>query len=74
LLPGGKSVPIDSLKPGDTVLAADTKTGKDQPETVTAVEVNHDTDLYGLTVKTKSGTAVIHTTSSRLFWDPYLHY
>jgi hypothetical protein len=30
-------------------------------------------DLYDLTVKTAHGTAVIHTSSSHLFWDPYLH-
>jgi len=74
LLASGKAVPIASLKPGDKVLAADTATGKDQPETVAAVEVNHDTDLYDLTVKTKNGTEVIHTTSRHLFWDPYHNY
>ena len=73
LLPGGKTASISSLKPGDKVTAADTKTGKDQTETVTAVEVHHDTDLYNLTVKTAHGTQVIHTTSSHLFWDPYQH-
>ena len=52
LLASGKAVPISQLKAGDKVLAADTKTGKDQPETVTAVLVHHDTDLYDLTVKT----------------------
>jgi hypothetical protein len=70
LLPGAKTAPISSLKPGDKVLATDTKTGKDQPETVTAVEVHHDTDLYDLTVKTSHGTKVIHTTSNHLFWVP----
>ena len=69
LLPGGKTAPISSLKPGDKVLATDTKTGKDQTETVTAVEVHHDTNLYDLTVKTSHGTEVIHTTASHLFWD-----
>ncbi len=70
LLASGKAVPISQLKAGDKVLAADTKTGKDQPETVTAVLVHHDTDLYNLTVKTSTGTEVIHTTSNHLFWDP----
>ena len=70
LLPNGKAVPISKLKPGDKVLATDTKTGKDQAETVTAVLVHHDTDLYDLTVKTGHSTEVIHTTSSHLFWDP----
>jgi hypothetical protein len=34
--------------------------------------VHHDTNLYDLNVKTKTGTEVIHTTSNHLFWDPYL--
>ena len=74
LLPGGKTAPISSLKPGDKVTARDTKTGKDQTETVTAVQVHHDTDLYNLRVKTAHATQVIHTTSSHPFYDPYLHY
>ncbi len=75
LLASGQAVPISQLKAGDKVLAADTKTGKDQPETVTAVLVHHDTDLYNLTVKTGTGTGteVIHTTSNHLFWDPATH-
>jgi hypothetical protein len=74
LLPGGKTAPISSLKPGDKVLARDTTTGANQPETVTAVEVHHDTDLYNLNIKTPHGTQVIHTTSNHLFWDPYLNH
>ena len=74
LLASGKAVPISSLKPGDKVLATDTSTGKDQPETVTAVQVHHDTDLYDLRVKTPHGVQVIHATASHLFWDPYPHY
>ena len=74
LLPDGKTAPISSLKPGDKVIATDTKTGKNQIETVTAVLLHHDTDLYNLTIKTSHGTEVIHTTSSHLFWDPYPHY
>jgi hypothetical protein len=68
--PPAKTVPISQLKVGDKVLAADTKTGKDQPETVTAVLVHHDTDLYNLTVKTATGTELIHTTSNHLFGGP----
>ena len=74
LLASGKAVPISALKAGDKVLADDTRTGKDQPEAVTAVMVHHDTDLYDLTVKTSHGTEVIHTTSNHLFWDPSLDY
>jgi RHS repeat-associated protein len=72
LLASGKAVPISSLKPGDKVVASDTRTGKNQPETVTAVLIHHDTNLYNLTVKTSHGTQVIHTTSNHLFWDPRL--
>jgi len=72
LLADGKSKPISSLKPGDKVLATNTKTGKTSAETVAAVEVNHDHDLYNLKVKTRHGVQVIHTTASHLFWDPAL--
>ena len=70
VLASGKAVPISSLKVGDKVLATDTKTGKTQPEAVTAVLVHHDTDLYDLKVKANGLTAVIDTTSSHLFWVP----
>jgi RHS repeat-associated protein len=72
LLADGKAVPISALKPGDKVLATNTKTGKTTPETVAAVEVNHDHDLYDLKVKTFRGVGIIHTTASHLFWDPSL--
>jgi hypothetical protein len=72
LLAGSTTKAISALKPGDKVLATNVKTGKTQAETVTAVEVRHDTDLYNLTVKTSRSTGVIHTTASHLFWDPYL--
>jgi RHS repeat-associated protein len=74
LLASGAAVSISQLKPGDKVLATDTKTSKTQAEPVSAVLLHHDTDLYDLTVKTAHGTAVIDTTSGHLFWDPYLHY
>jgi RHS repeat-associated protein len=70
LLPGGKTAPIASLKPGDKVQATSTATGKTQPETVTAVLVHHDTNLYNLTVKAGGHTEVVHTTANHLFWDP----
>ena len=70
LLADGKTVPISSLKPGDKVKATDTKTGKTQAETVTAVLVHHDTDLYDLKIRTSGKIAVIDTTSNHLFWVP----
>ena len=69
LLADGKTVPISTLKPGDIVLGVDLKTGRTEEETVVAVLVHHDTDLYDLRVKIGSQVAIIHTTSSHLFWD-----
>jgi hypothetical protein len=70
LLASGAAVPISQLKPGDKVLATNTKTGKTQPEAVTAVLVHHDTDLYDLMIRDHGNTAVIDTTTSHLFWVP----
>jgi RHS repeat-associated protein len=70
LLANGKTVPISQLKPGDKVLATNTKTGKTQPETVSAVLVHYDASLYDIKIRTGSKTAVIDTTSSHLFWVP----
>jgi len=74
LLASGAAAAISQLNPGEKVLATNTKTGKTQAETITAVLVHHDTDLYDLTVKTAHGTAVIGTTANHLFWNPYHHY
>jgi Pretoxin HINT domain len=73
LLANGKAVPIASLKPGQKVLATNTKTGKTRAETVSAVLVRRDTDRYDLTIRAHGRTAVIDTTSSHLFWIPDAH-
>jgi RHS repeat-associated protein len=73
LLASGQTVAIAALKPGDKVLATSTKTGKTQPETVTAVLVRRDTDLYDLKIRTGKGTALIETTRNHLFWDLSRH-
>jgi hypothetical protein len=70
LLASGKTLPISKLQPGDKVLAVHTASGKNQPETVTAVLVHHDTDRYDLTVKTRTGTQVIHPDCSVNFRSP----
>jgi RHS repeat-associated protein len=70
LLASGAAIPISQLKPGEKVLATNTKTGKTQAEPVTAVLVHHDTDLYDLKIRDGSRMAVIDTTSSHLFWVP----
>lgn len=50
LLADGRAVSISQLKPGEKVLATNVKTGKVQPETVQAVLVHHDSNLYDLRV------------------------
>jgi hypothetical protein len=72
LLASGAAMAISKLKPGDKVLATNTRTGKTRPETVRAVLVHHDTNLYNLTIRTTHGTATIHTTTTHLFWTPTL--
>jgi hypothetical protein len=73
LLASGLAVPIASLKPGDKILATNTKTGKTQAETAAAVLLNHDTDLYDLKVKTARGSAAIDTTRNHPFFDLTRH-
>jgi RHS repeat-associated protein len=72
LLASGIAVPIASLKPGENALATNIRTRRTQAEPVTAVLVHHDTNRYDLTIRTAHGTAVVHTTTTHLFWDPYL--
>ena len=73
LLADGKAVPISSLKPGEKVLATNTRTGKTRPETISVVMVHHDTNLYDLKIKSGSRIAVINTTSNHPFWDVTAH-
>jgi RHS repeat-associated protein len=70
LLASGIAVPIASLRPGNKVLATSTKTGETKTETVTAVLVRQDTDLYDLKLRARTKTGVIDTTRSHLFWVP----
>ncbi len=70
LLASGRAIPISAIKIGDKVLATNTRTGRVQPETVTAVMVNHDTDLYDLKIRAGNKSALIHTTSNHPFWLP----
>jgi hypothetical protein len=70
LLADGKKQAISTLKAGQKVLATDTRTGKNKAETITAVMVHDDHDLYDLTVRAGDRTAVIDTTRNHLFWAP----
>jgi RHS repeat-associated protein len=69
LLADGKTVAISKLRPGDKVLAWNTRTRRNQIQNVAAVLVNHDHDLYDLTIRTAHGSEVIHTTSNHRIWD-----
>jgi hypothetical protein len=62
-----------SSSPASRSRPPNVKTSKAAAEPVAAVLVHHDTDRYDLTVTTAHGSAVIHTTSSHLFWDPVRH-
>jgi uncharacterized protein YwbE len=73
LTASGALVAISKLKTGDKVQATDTKTGKTSAQTVAAVLVHHDTNLYDLRVHTTDGSAVIGTTRNHLFWDHSLN-
>ena len=70
LLASGAAVPISQLRVGEKVLATDTRTGKTQAETVVAVLVHHDSDLYDLKIRAGTRTSVIDTTSNHLFYVP----
>jgi hypothetical protein len=74
LLANGTTVPLSSLRPGDKVLATNTRTGHTQAEPITAVLIHHDTNRYNLIITTGRRTSVIHTTTTHLFWDPAAHH
>lgn len=69
----GSAKAISTLNPGDKVKSTDTATGRTKGSKTSAVQVNHDTDLYDLTVHTAEGDQVIHTTSHHLFFDHTTH-
>jgi Pretoxin HINT domain len=70
----GALLSISQLSTGQKVLATDTATGKNQVESVDAVLVHHDTNLYNLTVQDHDGhSEVIQTTATHLFWNPATH-
>ena len=62
LMANGTRMAIDKIRVGDRVLATNPKTGVSQPETVTAVEINHDHDLLDLELSTPTGTAIVQST------------
>jgi hypothetical protein len=73
VLASGAVVPISQVKVGDQVEATDPATGQTSAQTVTAVWVNHDTDLMDVTVTAGGGTSTIHATQHHPFWDVTRH-
>lgn len=74
VLADGKTIPIDRVKVGDKVRAVDTITGKSVTRPVTAVWINHDTDLMDVIVTGGNGAkSVIHATQHHPFWNITTH-
>lgn len=71
LLADGTTKPIEEVKPGDKVEAADPVTGKNEGgREVQHQWINHDTDLLDVTVQGVDGKpATLHTTANHPFWD-----
>ncbi len=73
LLANRTTKPIETVAIGDQVLATDPTTGTTQPEPVTALHNNLDTELTDITVDTPSGHQTIFTTPGHKFWDQTTH-
>ncbi len=70
----GTTKKISQIHVGDRVLATDTATGKTEPELVTTLWLNHDTDLLDLTISDGRGsTGELHTTGNHPIWDVSRH-
>jgi hypothetical protein len=71
LMADGTRKPIGAVSPGDTVEAADPATGKAGGGRKVLVKwVNHDTDLFDVTVDDGAGhRSVLRTTANHLFYD-----
>ncbi len=73
VLADGSTVPISAVKTGQKVEAVDTRTGKTVVRAVTAVWIDHDTDLMDVTVTSGGVASTIHTTQHHPFWDLTTH-
>jgi hypothetical protein len=61
------------VKVGDKVRTTDPSTGKVTTQAVTAVWLDHDTDLMDVTVSAAGVVSVIHATQRHPFWDVTRH-
>jgi hypothetical protein len=73
VLASGAVVPISQVKVGDKVRTTDPSTGKVTTQAVTAVWLDHDTDLMDVTVSAAGVVSVIHATQRHPFWDVTRH-
>ncbi len=74
LLADGQTRPIKDVAVGDKVVATDPTTGTTGPQSVTALHLNHDSDMADVIVgRSDSTSATIHTTAHHLFWDSTLN-
>ncbi|WP_339132479.1 RHS repeat-associated core domain-containing protein [Streptomyces sp. f51] len=75
LLKDGKTKKIGKVAPGDSVEAADPKTGKHRgPRRVVAHFVHHDEDLIDLKIRSNTGKIeTLHATSLHPLWDDTEH-
>lgn len=65
----GSQVPIEQVREGDRVLAADPDTGRRQPEPVTALITGQgEKNLVDVTVQTDQGPATVTATDEHPFW------
>ncbi|WP_435857106.1 polymorphic toxin-type HINT domain-containing protein [Streptomyces mobaraensis] len=70
LLDSGASKPIEEIKTGDKVLAADPETGKLAPrEVVATFNTRQDKSFTDLTIDTGHGAASIIATDNHPFWE-----
>jgi hypothetical protein len=70
----GTTKPIAAVAVGDQVQSTDPATGKTSEQPVTALHLNHDTDLVDVTVANDKGqTTVLHTTWHHPFWNETTH-
>ena len=65
----GSAKAISAIRTGDSVKATDTRTATTAAKRVTAVMVNHDSDLMDITVTGDVQTSTIHSTENHDFWD-----
>ncbi|RZU37616.1 intein [Streptomyces sp. BK022] len=71
LMGSGAKKEIESVEPGDKVLATDPVTGRTAPREVTNLIVTkHDKSFTRLSIRTRSGNATLTATSEHRFWSP----